>query len=65
MLRMLLRSDMRSYSIGDSLEIFTILRIPLLRNLHRVYTQYLVKHPTPYLTSFAQVVLRKPEKTLV
>ncbi len=40
-------------------------RIPILRDLHRVYTQYLVKHPTPYLTSFAQVVLRKPEKTLV
>jgi SAM-dependent methyltransferase len=38
-------------------------RIPILRNLHRVYTQYLVKHPTPFLTSFAQVVLRKPEKT--
>jgi SAM-dependent methyltransferase len=34
-------------------------RIPILRVLHRVYTQYLVKHPNPYLTSFAQVVLRK------
>ena len=40
-------------------------RIPILRNLHRAYTQYLAKHPTPYLTSFAQVVLRKPESTLV
>ena len=36
-------------------------RIPILRNLHRSYTQYLVKHPNPYLTSFAQIVLRKPE----
>jgi len=40
-------------------------RIPILRNLHKAYTQYLAKHPTPYLTSFAQVVLRKPENTLV
>jgi hypothetical protein len=39
-------------------------RIPILRNLHRAYTKYLVKHPSPYLTSFAQVVLRKPEKIL-
>ena len=39
-------------------------RIPVLRNLHSVYTQYLVKHPTPFLTSFAQVVLRKPKKFL-
>ena len=39
-------------------------RIPILRNLHRAYTQYLAKHPTPYLTSFAQVVLRKPKNTL-
>jgi 2-polyprenyl-3-methyl-5-hydroxy-6-metoxy-1,4-benzoquinol methylase len=38
-------------------------RIPVLRNLHRVYTRYLVNHPTPYLTSFAQVVLRRPENT--
>ena len=30
-------------------------RIPILRDLHRIYTQYLVKHPNPYLTSFAQV----------
>jgi SAM-dependent methyltransferase len=40
-------------------------RIPILRNLHRIYTQCLAKHPTPYLTSFAQVILRKPENTLV
>lgn len=35
-------------------------RIPMLRTLHKVYTLYLVKHPVSYLTSFAQVVLRKP-----
>jgi SAM-dependent methyltransferase len=40
-------------------------RIPILRNLHRIYAQYLVKHPSSYLTSFAQVVLRKPENILV
>jgi hypothetical protein len=36
-------------------------RIPILRNLHKTYSQYLLNHPTPYLTSFAQVILRKPE----
>lgn len=36
-------------------------RIPILRNVYKVYTRYLVNHPNPYLTSFAQVVLRKPE----
>ena len=36
-------------------------RIPILRNIYKVYTRYLVDHPNPYLTSFAQVVLRKPE----
>jgi hypothetical protein len=35
-------------------------RIPVVRDLHRAFAQYLVKHPTPYLTSFAQVILRKP-----
>jgi ubiquinone/menaquinone biosynthesis C-methylase UbiE len=40
-------------------------RIPILRDLHRAYTQYLVRHPNPYLTSFAQVVLRKPGKIIV
>jgi len=35
-------------------------RIPILRDLHKAYTHFLVQHPTPYLTSFAQVVLRKP-----
>lgn len=36
-------------------------RIPILRNLHRACAQYLAAHPTPYLTSFAQVILRKPQ----
>lgn len=40
-------------------------RIPIFRNLHTAYTQYLTKHPSPYLTSFAQIILRKPEKPLV
>ena len=40
-------------------------RIPLVRNLHDAYTRFLAKHPTPYLTSFAQVVLRKPNNALV
>jgi SAM-dependent methyltransferase len=38
-------------------------KIPLLRDLHGVYTQYMVKHPNPYLTSFAQIILRKPDNT--
>lgn len=40
-------------------------RIPIIPNLHTFYTQFLAKHPTPYLTSFAQVVLRKPKNALV
>ncbi len=36
-------------------------RIPILRDLHSACTRYLVKHPTAYFTSFAQVVLRRPE----
>ena len=40
-------------------------RIPVLRDLHKAYTQYLVNHPNPYLTSFAQVILRKPTKPLI
>jgi len=35
-------------------------RVPIIRKLHRLYSNYLVKHPNPYLTSFAQVTLRKP-----
>jgi SAM-dependent methyltransferase len=40
-------------------------RIPIIRNLHRVYTQFLAKHPNPYLTSFAQIILRKPGNALL
>ena len=35
-------------------------KIPLLRNLHRLYSNYLVKHPNSYLTSFAYLILQKP-----
>lgn len=35
-------------------------RIPLLRDIHKAYTAFLHKYPNPYLTSFAQVILRKP-----
>ncbi len=35
-------------------------RIPIIRDLHKAYSHYLAQHPNPYLTSFAQVVLRKP-----
>ena len=35
-------------------------RIPLAREIHNAYSKFLAKHPSPYLTSFAQVVLRKP-----
>jgi hypothetical protein len=37
-------------------------RIPILRELHGLFSQFLVRHPSPYLTSFAQVVLRKPAR---
>lgn len=35
-------------------------RIPLLREIHHSLSRFLLLHPNPYLTSFAQVVLRKP-----
>lgn len=35
-------------------------RVPVVRELHRAFSRFLVRHPTPYLTSFAQVILRKP-----
>jgi len=35
-------------------------RIPIIKEIHGAYTKFLVKHPSPYLTSFAQVILRKP-----
>jgi len=34
-------------------------RIPLIRELHQKYSKFLVRHPNPRLTSFAQVVLKK------
>jgi hypothetical protein len=40
-------------------------RIPIIRSLHEAYSRSLAQHPNPYLTSFAQVILRKPEKGLV
>lgn len=39
-------------------------RIPILRDLHKAYSRYLVNHPNPYLTSFAQIILRKPVNPL-
>lgn len=35
-------------------------RIPLIKEIHKAYSGFLAKHPSPYLTSFAQVILRKP-----
>lgn len=35
-------------------------RVPILRDIHKEYSKFLVKHPNPYLTSFAQVILQKP-----
>ncbi|MGH8461575.1 MAG: class I SAM-dependent methyltransferase [Stenotrophobium sp.] len=35
-------------------------RIPVIRTLHRLFTQFLLRHPSPHLTSFAYVVIRKP-----
>ena len=35
-------------------------RIPFIKEIHRAYSKFLAKHPSPYLTSFAQVILRKP-----
>jgi SAM-dependent methyltransferase len=38
-------------------------RIPVLRNLHRSATRFLVDHPVTWLTSVAYVVLRRPSGT--
>jgi SAM-dependent methyltransferase len=38
-------------------------KIPVIRDLHKAYSEYLTRHPNPYLTSFAQVVLYKAENT--
>ena len=35
-------------------------RIPLVRRWHRHVTRFLLRHPTPYLTSYACVIVRKP-----
>jgi len=34
-------------------------RIPIIREFHQKYSDFLVQHPNPYLTSFAQVILKK------
>lgn len=39
-------------------------KIPVIGNIHKNYSRYLAQHPSPYLTSFAQVVIRKPEKNM-
>jgi SAM-dependent methyltransferase len=36
------------------------LRIPVVRAMHSFLSAFLVKHPSPHLTSFAYVVLTKP-----
>jgi len=55
------------YEIIEYKGIFGIIyykRIPVIRDLHQAYTNYLAKYPNPYLTSFAQVILRKPKNNL-
>lgn len=37
-------------------------RLPLIRAFHQTYSRWLALHPNPYLTSFAQLILRKPQK---
>ncbi|HEX2997783.1 MAG TPA: methyltransferase domain-containing protein [Anaerolineales bacterium] len=37
-------------------------RVPFIKQIHAAYSSFLSKHPSPYLTSFAQVILRKPLK---
>jgi hypothetical protein len=36
-------------------------KIPGLRQAHEIFSDYLIVHPNPYLTSYALVILRKPE----
>lgn len=38
--------------------------IPVLRNIHAMWMDRLVRHPNPYFTSFAFVLLRKPAEQL-
>ena len=35
-------------------------RVPVIREFHRSLSRFMVMHPSPYLTSFAQVILRRP-----
>jgi SAM-dependent methyltransferase len=35
-------------------------RIPIVRDIHHAFSRFLLRHPSPYFTSFAQVILRKP-----
>ncbi|HEX2995278.1 MAG TPA: methyltransferase domain-containing protein [Anaerolineales bacterium] len=37
-------------------------RVPFIEQIHAAYSSFLAKHPNPYLTSFAQIILRKPVK---
>lgn len=37
-------------------------RIPIVRTLHRLFVKFLLKHPTPWLTSFAYMVVRKAQR---
>jgi SAM-dependent methyltransferase len=39
-------------------------RVPVMKGIYRAYSQFLARHPNPYLTSFAQVILRKPANNL-
>jgi SAM-dependent methyltransferase len=34
-------------------------KVPIARTLQRIYSEFLLQHPNPYLTSFAQIVLKK------
>ncbi len=36
-------------------------RLPLIQKIHNAKTEFLLKHPHPFFTSYAYVLLRKPE----
>lgn len=40
-------------------------KFPWLLRMHNAFSHWLVKHPWSFLTSFAQVLLRKPPETIV
>ena len=40
-------------------------RIPVIKTFHAAYSRYLSKHPNPFLTSYAQIILRKPVNATV